>query len=141
MPECASIIGVKNISITFRDCDTNQVYGPIIHELAGEQMPMWKTCRDVYTPLPGGYVSKRLDNVTLNMEVIRDYRIPLSLYQGCAALDVSVEYENGMVITALNGQGTGENQSDTHTVTIDAIFREADELLPAGTLDPEPLAA
>ena len=33
---CENQVGVKNILLTFRDCDTDAVYGPISHKLATE---------------------------------------------------------------------------------------------------------
>lgn len=131
---CDNQVGVKNIMIRFRDCETNQVFGPISHELATEELPTVRMCAYNNEPLPGGYVKRKVSNASMEMKIIRDLRIPLSLYQGCAALDVQIEYYNGLVYSGVSGTGTGEEKSDTHEVTVMVTFREIDELLPAGLL-------
>ena len=131
---CDNQVGVKNIMITFRDCETNAVYGPLSHELATEELPTVRICPYNNEPLPGGYVKRKVSNSSIEMKVIRDLRVPLALYQGCAALSIQIEYYNGLVYSAVNGTGTGDEKSDTHEVTIMASFREIDELLPAGIL-------
>jgi len=40
------------------------------------------------------------------------------------------------VYSAAKGTGTGDEKSDTHEVTMTISFKEIDELLPAGTLEP-----
>lgn len=131
---CDNQVGVKNILITFTDCDTDQVYGPISHELATEDLPTIRTCAFNNEPMPGGYVKRQVSNAEIEMNVIRDLRIPLAYYQGCASVDVQIEYFNGLVYSAAQGTGTGDERSDTHEVTLTLSFREIDELLPAGTL-------
>lgn len=131
---CDNQVGVKNILITFRDCETDTVYGPISHELSSEDLPTIRTCAYNNEPLPGGYVKRQVSNAEIEMKVIRDLRIPLALYQGCAAVRVQIEYFNGLVYSAVDGTGTGDEKSDTHEVTLMLSFKEIDELLPAGTL-------
>lgn len=139
---CENQIGVKNIMLTFRDCDTDEVYGPISHELATEDLPTWRLCPYNNEAMPGGFVNRQHSNSSVELNVIRDLRIPLALYQGCADITLQVEYFNGLVYSAVNGTGTGDEMSDTHAVTITAVFRTIDELLPAGTLEANaPLAA
>ena len=131
---CGNQVGVKNIMITFRDCETDQVFGPLSHELSGDDLPTIRICPYNNEPLPGGYVKRKLSNDEIEMKIIRDLRVPLALYQGCAAMDIQIEYYNGLVYSAMNGTGTGDDKSDTHEVMVKASFREIDELLPAGTL-------
>jgi hypothetical protein len=131
---CENIVGVKNILITFHDCNTEETFGPISHELATDELPTWKTCPYNNEALPGGYTRRVSANAGANINVIRDPRIPLSYYQGCAAVDIQVEYDNGIVYTGRGGSVVGDDQSDSHAVTMDMSFRVLDELLPAGQL-------
>jgi hypothetical protein len=128
---CDNVVGVKNILLTFTDCDTEQTYGPYSHELATDTLPNWKLCPYTNEVLTQGYVRRQSANATVQMEVIRDLRIPLSYYQGCAQIDVQVEYLNGLVYTGKGGTATGDDQSDTHQVTMNLSYRTLDELLPA----------
>lgn len=131
---CDNQVGVKNILLTFTDCDTDAVYGPISHQLSSEDLPTIRTCAYNNEPMPGGYVKRQVSNAEIELKVVRDLRIPLALYQGCAQVAVQIEYYNGLVYSAVDGTGTGDERSDTHEVTLTIAFREIDELLPAGTL-------
>ena len=131
---CENLVSVKNIMITFYDCDTDTTIGPIAHELATEELPMWKTCAWSNEKLVGGYTKRRASDVGCELKVIRDLRVPLSYYQGCAALNMQVEYDNGLVYTGRGGGAIGDAKSDTHQVDLDVTFRTLDELLPAGAL-------
>lgn len=131
---CDNQVGVKNILVTFRDCETDETFGPISHQLAAEDLPLIRACGYNNQPLPGGYVSRQLSNASIEMNIIRDLRVPLALYQGCAEMDIQIEYFNGLVYSGTGGTGTGEDGSDGHSVTVTAVFRTLDELLPAGTI-------
>lgn len=131
---CENIVGVKNILMTFRDCDTDAVLGPYSHELATDELPTWKLCPFTNEVMTGGYTRRTYANSMTTLNVIRDLRIPLSWYQGCASVDIQVEYENGLVYTAKGGTHTGDDQSDTHGVTLTLSYRQIDELLPEGAL-------
>ncbi|MCA1530536.1 hypothetical protein [Bradyrhizobium yuanmingense] len=135
---CTNQVGVKNILITFRDCDTDAVYGPIAHLLATEDLPTWRLCPYNNDPLPHGYVKRQSTNPELEINVIRDLRIPLAMYQGCSDVAIQVEYYNGLVYSAVQGTATGDEKSDTHEVAMTISFREIDEMLPAGTLESTP---
>lgn len=132
---CENQVGVKNVMLTFRDCDTDEVFGPISHELATDAQPTYRTCGYINEALPGGYIRRTLSNAQIEVNVVRNLGIPLALYQGCASVDVQIEHYNGLVYSAVSGSGTGEETSDGHEVAMTMIFREIDELLPAGTLD------
>jgi hypothetical protein len=132
---CENQVGVKNILISFRDCDTDAVYGPIAHDLSSEDLPTWRLCPYNNDPLPHGYVKRKPTNPEVEIKVIRDLRVPLSMYQGCSDVTLQVEYYNGLVYSAAKGTGTGDAKSDTHEVDMTVSFREIDELLPAGTLE------
>jgi len=132
---CENQVGVKNILITFRDCDTDLIYGPISHDLSSEDLPTWRLCAYNNDPLPHGYVKRQPTNPEVEIKVIRDLRIPLAMYQGCSDVTLQVEYYNGLVYSAAKGTGTGDEKSDTHEVTMTISFKQIDELLPAGTLE------
>ena len=135
---CTNQVGVKNIIMTFKDCDTDAVYGPIAHKLSSEDLPTWRLCPYNNETLPQGYVKRKPANPEVEIKVIRDLRIPLSMYQGCSDVSMQVEYYNGLVYSAANGTGTGDEKSDTHEVTLTVSFKEIDEMLPAGTLESTP---
>lgn len=132
---CENQVGVRNILIKFYDCDNDVTYGPVAHELSGDELPQLRLCDYSNEPLPGGYVRRTKGNNEISLTVIRNTGVPLALYQGCASVDITIEYFNGLVVTGLNGTGTGDEGSDGHEVTITATFGEIDELLPT-TLDP-----
>jgi hypothetical protein len=132
---CENQVGVKNILMTFLDCDTGAIYGPIAHKLSSEDLPTWRLCAFNNSPLPQGYVKRSPTNPEVEIKVIRDLRIPLSMYQGCSDVTLQVEYYNGLVYSAQKGTGTGDEKSDTHEVTLTLSFKEIDELLPVGTLE------
>jgi hypothetical protein len=131
---CDNLIGVKNILITFNDCDTDTIVGPISHKLANEDLPTWKTCVWNNEQLPHGYTKRSASNASVEIAVIRDTRIPLAWYQGCVRIDMQVEYENGLVYTGKGGGVLGDEKSDTHEVSMEIAFRELDEMLPAGAV-------
>lgn len=132
---CDNQVGVKNILITFKDCDTDAVYGPISHNLATDTLPTWRLCPYNNDPLPHGYVKRQPTNPEVEINVIRDLRIPLSMYQGCSDVTLQVEYYNGLVYSAQKGTGTGDTKSDTHEAEMTISFKEIDEMLPAGVLE------
>lgn len=132
---CDNQVGVKNILLTFKDCDTDAVYGPISHLLATEDLPTWRLCPYNNDPLPHGYVQRKPTNPEVEINVIRDVRIPLAMYQGCSDVNLQVEYYNGLVYSAVKGTGTGDDKSNTHEVAMTISFREIDEMLPQGTLE------
>jgi len=132
---CENQVGVKNILMTFLDCDTGAIYGPISHNLSSEDLPTWRLCPYNNDPLPHGYVKRQPSNPEVEIKVIRDLRIPLSMYQGCSDVTLQVEYYNGLVYSAAKGTGTGDTKSDTHEAEMTIVFKEIDELLPAGTLE------
>jgi hypothetical protein len=131
---CENTVGVKNILMTFKNCDTDEVVGPISHELSTEDIPTWKLCPFTNDSLPGGYTKRTTSDARCNIKVIRDRRVGLSMYQGCASITLQVEMQDGLVYTGLNGNVIGDNQSDSHEVEMDIIFRTVDELLPPGAL-------
>lgn len=129
---CDNIIGVKNILFTFRDCDTDETVGPINHVLATDTLPTWKTCEFVNAILTYGYTRRTATNATATLNIIRNLGIPLAFYQGCASIDIQVEYMNGLVYTGFSGTVTSDAESDTHEVDVTVSFKTIDELLPEG---------
>ena len=132
---CQNQVGVKNILLTFRDCDTDAVFGPISHLLATDTLPTWRLCPYNNEPLPHGYVKRVPTNPEVEINVIRDLRIPIAMYQGCSDVTLQVEYYNGLVYSAARGTGTGDEKSDTHEVAMTISFKEIDEMLPNGLLE------
>jgi hypothetical protein len=137
---CENQVGVKNILLTFRDCDTDNIYGPISHKLSSDELPTWRLCAFNNDPLPQGYVKRQPTNPEVEIKIIRDLRIPLSMYQGCSDVNLQVEYYNGLVYSAEKGTGTGDEKSDTHEVGMTIVFKEIDEMLPVGILEPTEIA-
>jgi hypothetical protein len=131
---CDLLVGVKNISLTFFDCDTGVKLGPISHILSSSDLPTIRTCRYKNTDLPGGYVKRETGSPMMEMKVIRDVRVPMAYYQGCVSVSAQVEYENGLLYTGLDGNTTDDSSSDTHEVTLKLNFLEIDEVLPTGSL-------
>lgn len=131
---CENIIGVKNILISFRDCDTDEVIRNVAHKLATQDLPEVKTCEWVNEVLTHGYTRRTAQNASMMLNVIRDERIPLAYYQGCASLDIQIEYLNGLVYTGFGGTVIGDQRSDTHNVQIEASFKTIDEMLPGAQL-------
>ena len=134
MATCDNLVGIKNVVLTFFDCDTNIKLGPISHKLSSDDLPEVRTCDEQHESLPGGFTKKQQDSAMIKIKLIRDLRVPLAFYQGCASVDISLEYLNGLVYTGLNGGVTGDNLSDSHQVEMDMTFITIDELLPAGAL-------
>jgi hypothetical protein len=132
---CDNQIGVKNILISFKDCDTDNTYGPLSHELSSDDLPTWRLCSYDNEPLPHGYVKRKPTNQEVELKVIRDLRVPLAMYQGCSDVNLQVEYFNGLVYSGAKGTGTGDEKSDTHEVTLTLSFKTIDEMLPKGTLE------
>jgi hypothetical protein len=130
MAECPNQVGIRNILIKFVDCDNDVTYGPVSHELSGDEQPAYRLCEYSNEPLPGGYVRRTKGNNEISLAVIRNLGIPLALYQGCSSMDITIEHFNGLVVTGLSGTSTGDESSDGHEVTITATFQEVDELLP-----------
>lgn len=131
---CDSQIGIKNILITFTDCDTGDVVRNVSHKPSTEDLPQIRACGWTNTALTYGYTRRSASNASLTMNVIRDTRIPLAWYQGCAQLDIQIEYLNGLIYTGVGGSVTGDQRSDTHDIQLEVSYEVIDELLPAGQL-------
>ena len=131
---CPNQVGVKNILISFRNCDTNEVIKFVSHKQANDEDPTVRACSWVNEPLTNGFVRRRASNASMQITVIRNYRVPLAYYQGCASVDVQVEMFSGLVYTGVSGSVGGEDGSNGHEVTLDITFQQLDELLPAGEI-------
>lgn len=131
---CGKQNGVKNILITFTNCDTEEVIPSISHNLPDDTLPTYKNCAWAITALTNGYVQRAAANATMTLPVIRDPRIPLTYYQGCASLDVQVEKFDGTVMTLTGGSVVDAEESDGYSVTMNIVASEIDELLAPGSL-------
>lgn len=127
--DCGNQIGVRNIFLTLFDCDNNVTYGPVVHELAGDDQPTYKTCPYSNEALTGGFVKRNRSNQMMNMTVIRNKGIPLALYQGCASIGATVEHFDGMIMSGVAGTTVGDEASDGHEVSLEIIFEDIDEFL------------
>jgi hypothetical protein len=128
---CENQVGVRNIWMTFTDCDTGTVYGPFAHDLAGDEQPMYRLCPFSNEAMPNGYVKRNVSNSKIGLNIVRHQGVPLQMYQGCAAVNVNIEHYNGRIVTALNGTPIGDDDSDGHEVSMDITFAEVDEYLPS----------
>lgn len=136
MAECPSQVGVRNLVISFKDCDSDAEWRNVVHKMNGDTLPTVMACNKVTTQLPGGKVQVSEGNgYTFTADIQRVEGIPLAMYQGCAALDISVEWYDGSVWTLINGSVTDATESDGNTITLTASFQEFDEILAVTQLD------
>lgn len=131
---CENIVGIKNILLTFFDCDTDTRIGPISHVLSSEELPTVKACSFTTERMTNGFTKRVSGDASMSMSIIRDLRVPLAFYQGCTAVTAQLEYENGIVMTGVDGGVVGDTESDTHEVSLEIVYEEVDELLPPGSL-------
>jgi len=126
---CENQVGVKNVLITFRNCDTDEVIQKVAHEEVGENDFVVIGCNRRNEAGKNGKVAVSKDNATMTITVDRNPDIPLSYYQGCAAIDIQVEMHNGVVYTGYNGSVVDPDGSNGSTVTMSLIFSRIDEML------------
>lgn len=131
---CDNMVGVKNIIISFTHCETGEVVKNISHKQANDELPTFRHCNWVNEAMTNGFTRRTASNANMSFSVIRDKRIPLGWYQGCASVDVQIEMLSGIVYTGVAGSVTGEDGSDSHEVQMDVTFVELDEMLPDGQL-------
>lgn len=142
MAECPSQVGVRNLVISFKDCDSDQEWRNVAHKMNGDVLPTVLACNKNTTALPGGKVQvSEGTGYTFSADIQRACGIPLAMYQGCAAIDVSVEWYDGSVWTLLNGSVTDAGESDGNSITLTGSFQEFDEILSCSMMDSDaPLA-
>lgn len=131
---CENQIGVKNILMTFRDCNTGGVIRKVSHKLSTDELPAIRTCEYTNEVLTGGYVRRIHGNASMTLNVIRNTGIPLGFYQGCAEIDIQIEYLNGLIYTAIGGSVIGDERSDTHDTPLEISYRLIEETLPVAAL-------
>ena len=131
---CNKIVGIKNILLTFTNCDSGQVVGPIAHELSTDEEPKIRSYEWTQEDLKGGFTKRKHHNPFIEIKVIRDPRVPLKDYQGRSQIDLQVEYVAGYVYTGSEGGVTGDPSSDTYGADMKISFPRVDELLPPGSL-------
>lgn len=131
---CENQIGIKNILISFESCDTGEVVRKVSHVLSTEELPTVLACTWTSEALTNGYVQRSAQNASISLNVVRNTAIPLSWYQGCASIDIQIEYLNGLVYTGFGGSVVGAEGSDTHDVPMEISFKELDEMLPVAQL-------
>lgn len=136
---CANQVGVKNLAITFRDCDGGLIGGvgdirSRVHELAQDELPKYMMVNYTLEGLSGGRVKRTYKNARIEIMVVRDLSIPLAYYQGRASIDIQVEHVNGIVVTGIDGSVVEVETSDGNDVTMNIEFKRVEELLPSGAL-------
>jgi len=134
MAACDNLVGVKNILLSFTNCDTGQEIKNRSHLLATEEIPKWRIVNYKAEPLAGGYTRRHQAPPAAEIKVIRDLAIPLSWYQGAASISLQVEMENGLVYTAEAGTVTGDDKSDSHEINLPLTYKKINEYMPAGGL-------
>lgn len=136
MADCPSLVGVRRLTFSFKDCDTENEWRNVVHKMNGDVLPTVLACNRTTTILPGGKVQVGEGNGhTFTADIQRVSSIPLAMYQGCAAIDVSVEFYDGTVWTLLNGAITDAAESDGNSVALTATFQVFDEVLAAPLLE------
>lgn len=132
---CENQIGVRNILLTFTDCNTGRVIRNVKHDLSTADLPTIRTSEWMNEQLTGGYIRRTHGNASMLLNVIRNIRIPLRYYQGDASIGIQIEYLNGLVYTARDGSTIGEERSDTHDVPLELNYKEIFELMPQGEIE------
>lgn len=128
---CESLVGVKNLIMSIRDCNNPDRFFPNrVHTLANETPQLYLSDR-TNEAASGGYVRQRSTNPRIDMTVIMDRSIPPELYQANSSIDVQIEMLDGRIITGRSGSPTGENMSDLHEVQMSISFQRIDVTLVA----------
>lgn len=136
---CPNQVGVKNLTLAFRDCENGLPGGvgdirPRTHVMSPDELPKYITTNFTLEGLSAGRVKRTYKNASVELMVVRDLRIPLQYYQGRAAITIQVEHVNGIVITGLDGFVTGVEASDGNDVSMTIEFERLEELLASGAL-------
>jgi len=123
---CENESGVKNLMITFHSCDTNETVGPIAHLLSDENtQPDYKQCPLTKTRLNGKKVRVTRSSAEISVSVMPDDSIDLAWYQGCASIDIQIEYFNGRVVSGRDGSvvdaANGNFEAQQMTIIFDQI--------------------
>lgn len=136
---CPKVVGVKNLTFSFTDCDagTDGGTGNIrarTHSMAKDELPMYVVTNFTLEGLSAGRVKRTYQNAKLEAKVVRDERIPLSYYQGRASISFQCEHVNGIVYTGNDGFVTGVESSDSNEISLTIEYERIEELLPSGAL-------
>lgn len=128
---CQDQIGVKNISISFTDCDSGNEAGPYAHVLSDDgALPEIVACTAKNTELTDGKVKRARTNAGINISVQPLRSVPLAFYQGCASIDIQLEYYDGTVITGKDGNVIDAGGSTYEKADMNIRFKEIDEMRP-----------
>lgn len=128
MANCDKTIGLRNVLLTFLDCDGNIIQGPLVHEPTEDSEPNIMMCKEKREALSSGRSKIMRGNTEItDLAVYRRLEVPLAIYQGCAAVNVTLEYYNGLVYTGLNGTVIDAEGSDGVVVNMTIIFDDIDE--------------
>lgn len=125
---CESDVGLKNLVLTFRDCNTGEEISAISHNLAEDTQFEWNACPYTRTSTSGRKTRVSKASVQINFTVVPSLSIPSNYYTGCAEMDVSAEFYSGRVITATNGSIVDASAMNEESVAIQARFDVLDEI-------------
>lgn len=129
---CDKKEGIKNILLTFTDCDTEETTGPISHKQPVDaDLPTVMACSYANTDIGRGRVTVAEQSQNLSVTVQGDRSIPMSWYQGCAEIKIQIEWFTGEVWTGMAGQVIDAEASNRTSITMSIIFEEIDIMLPA----------
>lgn len=131
---CDNIVGVKNILLTFTHCETGAVFSKVSHKLAGDELPKFMTSKKKNEDMTSGRFKQTEASPKADMTVLVEDGIPLSYYQGEAAIGMQVEMLSGRVYTGFGGGVVDAESSDTSEVTLGITFEDIDELVPTKNL-------
>lgn len=139
MGTCQNQVGVLNLTLGFTNCtNTTDSGGANIaartHYMAKDQLPSYLVPNFTLQGTTNGRAKRMYQNSKIKIDVTRDLAIPLSYYQGQAAIDYQCEHLSGAVVTGKSGYVVGAAESDGDTVTMNIEFASIEELLPAGSL-------
>lgn len=140
MASCQNQVGVLNLTLGFTNCGSSGIatgssdISPRTHQMAKDQFPMYIMVPYTLSGTTNGRVKRSYDNAKVKIDISRDLAIPLSYYQGAAAIDFQCEHLSGAVVTGVSGFVTGVTESDADTVSMTIEFALLEELLPAGAI-------
>jgi hypothetical protein len=117
---CNNAHGVRIVMLGFAPCNGDAQIKPVAHSLFGDEMPMWDLVNYKRESMPGRSGRQKMTDKPMkgSFTVERLQWIPLSYYQGDAAITGYVEYINGDVYAFKLVIPSGDEMSDGHSVKI-----------------------
>lgn len=129
---CANKEGVKNILLTFVDCETGEKISNISHKQPLDaDNPTMIGCAFNNTDIGRGRVSVAERSEQMTLTVQGDNAVPISYYQGCASVTVQVEWFSGEVWTGEDGNVIEPDASNRASITMTLVFEKINVMLAA----------